>query len=148
MLTYALSACAADDDEPRVSRTVVTLGADGTSHVSEDLITPADVALDPTCSGSSLVLYDRPNRTGNQLCFSGSAGGDLLGRYHRFVCTRTGVCYSLSWRGAVRSYAAGERAGYLAPFLSNPQQMEHFAAHQQVDLAGPIAQNADIVQLE
>jgi hypothetical protein len=135
--TLGCSASAPDEgEESFVSQTVVTIDKDGRQTVSERVLTqrqaraeldaargvapPASsdvgttsqaLTQDPGCAGSSLWLFDAPNRTGNELCFrSDSPGYQIasLSAYTRCTAFFRGTCISTApWTQAIRAYWGG-----------------------------------------
>lgn len=115
-----------DGDEPAgelITRTIVTLGADGVPQSHVETVTRAQqraelaereaaaaraaghaapaprIARDTGCSGPALWLFSGPSLTGSQICFQGAGTLDL-GTY--------------GFGARVRSYWAGSDAGKLA----------------------------------
>src|SRR5947208_2984840 len=92
LLATTLAACATDDGTPDitapVTETAATLHADGTVTTtsrqvsveeqlaelgqrdpSGDTVAAQLVSQDTACVGSSMWVYDQPNRTGSRVCF-------------------------------------------------------------------------------
>ncbi|RJS27407.1 hypothetical protein DRW03_03315 [Corallococcus sp. H22C18031201] len=77
----------------------------------------AGLTIDSGCAGSSLWLFDQPNRTGRQLCLYKNPAEDYafidLGRVIRYYSPQP-FPILLFWTAAVRSLWAGEDAGNMA----------------------------------
>jgi hypothetical protein len=129
------------DDDAYVSQTIVTIDASGQPSVQLRILTQAEataevaaaharpsgaagvaagatdhVAVDPTCAGASLWLFDGPSLTGNQLCLMADAvaGPVSMASFSRCVSVFRGVCLSVApWTGAVRSYWGGSDPFYF-----------------------------------
>jgi hypothetical protein len=124
-----------ESSDPAITRTIVTVGQDGSSSVRTEEISraeqlreqaaraalvrglakgtdaPASIAFDGSCAGSSLWLFDGEYLGGNEICFAGSGVADLA-QYQLFRCTPS-FCFVSSWASSVRSLWAGVDSGDL-----------------------------------
>lgn len=162
-------------DEPQLTRTIVTLAADGREHVEVQPLTRREqlaeiaareasearraaaraqglgvaeepIQYDGSCLGSSLWVYDNADRSGNEICFFGQ-GIASLGSYSRWVCTPAWTCYQSTWSAAVRSYWPGNEDGYFEYFLGDLGLTESFNAFGPATNAGNLAQQATLLVL-
>lgn len=151
LLFATLSACStappppAIDENALFTQTIVWWDADGHEQLATKQVTrrqqldeiaareadgsgvlrQAIIAAEASCASSDLWMYDQANRSGNQICLTGT--GPL---HETFLnnFTRPGG----TWKYNVRSFWAGEMSGYFSSIvLPGPQwQNEHFYAYQ------------------
>lgn len=102
------------------------------------------ISVDSSCNGASMWMFDQPNLTGNEICFTGQGYTDLH-NYTRLVCANPwGPCWILTWAGATASYWAGVDAGI---FRYQGQTAEIFNPYDRVDNASSSVRTADGLQL-
>jgi len=124
---YGCTATSAPE-EAVFQRTVVHLDGDRPPVVSTSAVTASEqraqlaaltqaapsgvrqeaITSDASCMGSSMWLHDRPNQTGNELCFFGQGTANLANFADSVIPDAGG---GNSWSGNVRSYWAGSSTG-------------------------------------
>jgi len=131
-------AAADEADADTVYRTIVRLAPDGSIEQSFEVIRPEQqqaeqaaraalveasrtggvhastlptLGVERVCSGNSLWLFDKINRTGNQLCLIKASADDMAWLDLGTIC-RGPTCL-LTWNNAVRSLWAGVDPGSL-----------------------------------
>jgi hypothetical protein len=124
LFVVALSVCFSlgceSEDDGVFTRTIVTLrGTDAPAVRTESFRRPEAragvleqaIAEDPSCLGSSIWIYNRTYRAGDEICFSG-AGYAYLGDYYYCHLGRCSYWYDSGIsKNRVLSYWAGNEGG-------------------------------------